>query len=233
MLSEKQIKEIQEHLEKAQNPLFFFDNDADGLASFALLRRYIDRGKGVAIKSFPDLNASYARKLYELKPDYVFVLDKPEVSDGFLEEVRNLNLPLVWIDHHSVPKPENKEIFYYNPYYNDKTSEPVSYLCYKIVNRKEDVWLATVGCVSDSYLPDFYPEFEEKYPEFALKNPKSAFELLYDSRIGKIARILDFGLKDTTTNVVNMLRFLMNEQLYLENDNTEYDFVLNISLLQS
>ena len=77
MLTEKQVKEIREHLEKAQAPIFFFDNDADGLASFLLLRRYINRGKGVAIKSFPDLNESYARKLYELKPDYVFVLDKP------------------------------------------------------------------------------------------------------------------------------------------------------------
>lgn len=32
MLTEKQISEIREHLEKAQNPLFFFDND-DGLCS--------------------------------------------------------------------------------------------------------------------------------------------------------------------------------------------------------
>ena len=31
MLTEKQLKEIREHLEKAQNPVFFFDNDADGL----------------------------------------------------------------------------------------------------------------------------------------------------------------------------------------------------------
>jgi len=45
MLTETQINEIKEHLEKAQNPLFFFDNDNDGLASFLLLRRYIDRGR--------------------------------------------------------------------------------------------------------------------------------------------------------------------------------------------
>ena len=114
MLSEKQIKEIREHLEKAQNPLFFFDNDADGLASFLLLRRYIDRGKGVAIKSFPELNIAYSRKLHELNPDYVFVLDKPAISEEFLKEVHDLNLPLVWIDHHDVPKPKDKEIYYYN-----------------------------------------------------------------------------------------------------------------------
>jgi len=55
MLNEKQINEIRNHLEKAQNPLFFFDNDNDGLTSFLLLQRYIGRGKGVVIRSFPDL----------------------------------------------------------------------------------------------------------------------------------------------------------------------------------
>ena len=59
MLNLSQLKEIKEHLEKAQNPLFFFDNDNDGLCSFLLLRRFIDRGRGIAIKSFPDLNVSY------------------------------------------------------------------------------------------------------------------------------------------------------------------------------
>ena len=49
MLTNKQIEEIKEHLEKAQNPLFFYDNDADGLCSFLLLRRYLGRGKGVGV----------------------------------------------------------------------------------------------------------------------------------------------------------------------------------------
>jgi len=206
MLTEKQIIEIREHLEKAQNPLFFFDNDADGLASFLLLRKHINRGKGVAIKSFPDLNASYARKLYELKPDYVFVLDKPSIAEGFLEEVRSLNLPLVWIDHHNVPKPEDKELFYYNPYYNDKTNEPVSYLCYKITEK--DLWIAMLGCIGDGFFPDFVKEFEEKYPELWGEGIKTAFQALYTTEIGKITRILSFGLKDRTTKVVNMLKFL-------------------------
>ena len=87
MLTLKQIKEIWEHLEKAQNPLFFFDNDNDGLTSFLLLQRYIGRGKGIAIKSFPDLEATYYRRVLELKPDYIFILDKHSVSKEFLEKV--------------------------------------------------------------------------------------------------------------------------------------------------
>lgn len=206
MLTESQINEIKEHLERAQNPLFFFDNDNDGLTSYLLLRRFLERGRGVAIKSFPDLNSSYYRKVIELKPDYIFVLDKPIVSKEFLEKAKRDNIPLVWIDHHQVDKPDLTN--YYNPFFNDKTNEPVSYMCYKITNRKEDIWLALIGCISDCYMPDFYPEFEKKYPELCKKNAKSAFELLYESEIGKIARILDFSLKDTTTHVVEMMKFM-------------------------
>jgi len=206
MLSEKQVKEIKEHLEKAQNPLFFFDNDADGLSSFLLLRRYIDRGKGVAIKSFPDLNESYARKLHELNPDYVFVLDKPDIAEGFLEEVHKLNLPLVWIDHHNVEKPKDKEIYYYNPYHFNKSNEPVSYLCYKIVKR--DLWIGMIGCIGDGFFPDFVSEFKEKYPELWRRDIDTAFEALYTTELGKIIKVLSFALKDRTTKVVAMLKFL-------------------------
>lgn len=209
MLTEEQVDEIREHLEKAQNPLFFFDNDNDGLCSFLLLRRFIDRGRGVAIRSFPDLNVSYYRKVNELKPDYIFILDKPVVSDGFLEKAREDNIPIVWIDHHQTEVKERKGVDYYNPFLNDESNEPVSYLCYKIVGKKDDIWLAIIGCVSDACVPDFYNEFIEKYPELGKKDVKSAFDLLYNSEIGRIARILDFSLKDTTTNVVNMMRFMM------------------------
>ena len=213
MLTKEQIKEIREHLEKAQNPLFFFDNDNDGLCSFLLLQRYLGRGRGVAIKSFPDLSAAYYRKVKELNPDYIFILDKPLVSDEFFEKVRADNIPLVWIDHHQVDSDAGGCKFdwvdYYNPFLNDKTSEPVAYLSYKIANKKEDIWLGAIGCVSDAMIPDFYGEFLEKYPELGKKDPKSAFDIFYDSEIGRIAQVLDFSLKDTTTNVVNMLRFMM------------------------
>ena len=102
MLTNEQISEIREHLEKAQNPVFFFDNDCDGLMAFILLRRFIDRGRGVAIKSFPELDESYTQKIEEFGADYVFILDKPQVSKAFLEAVENMNLPVVWIDHHNI-----------------------------------------------------------------------------------------------------------------------------------
>lgn len=209
MLTTKQVTEIREHLEKAQNPIFFFDNDPDGLCSFLLLQRYIGRGKGISIKSFPELIPEYFRKIKELNADYVFILDKPLVSNGFFEEINKINIPVVWIDHHVAKGVVPGFVNYYNPVLNKKMSEePVTTLCYEITNKKEDLWIAVVGSISDGFIPDFYTDFEKNYPDLSL-NSKDAFEILYKSQIGKISRILSFGLKDRTTNVINMLKFLI------------------------
>jgi len=214
MLNEEQILEIREHLEHAQNPIFYFDNDADGLCSFVLLRRFIGRGKGVAVRSFPDLNASYARKAQELNADYVFVLDKPVLSKEFADEIGLLGLPLVWIDHHDLPieewEKDLKNFFVYNPTRNkESSSEPVTYWSYKISSRKEDIWLAVIGCIADHHLPDFAWEFSERYPDYWGK-VDGPFDAYYGSEIGRIARALNFGLKDSISNVVRMQNFLIS-----------------------
>ena len=47
-------------------------------------------------------------------------------------------------------------------------------------------------------------EFCKNYPELGKKNPKSAFDILFNSEIGKIARIMEFSLKDSVViNSVN------------------------------
>ncbi|MBU1136485.1 MAG: DHH family phosphoesterase [Nanoarchaeota archaeon] len=210
MLSKNQILEIRQYLEKAQNPLFFFDNDADGLCSFLLLARYSGKGKGVAIKSFPDLNKSYTRKLYELNPDYIFILDKPIVSEEFIDEARKLNIPIIWIDHHELSQEISEGVNYYNPLNgNKKSSEPVTYLCWKISEKKDDLWIAMVGCIGDGFFPSFVKDFREKYPEFWKENITFPFQAVYETKIGKVVRILNFALKDRTSNVVKMIKFLL------------------------
>lgn len=210
-LTEKQVQEIKEHLEKAQNPLFLFDNDPDGLCSFLLLQRYAGKGKGVPVKTFPFLDKSYFRKVRELNPDYIFILDKPVVSPDFFEEVEKVNLPIVWIDHHEIDKSTIPSfVKYYNPLFNtSKTNEPVTALCSQINTRKEDRWLGVVGCISDNFVPEFYGEFLKQYPELGVSSNK-AFEIFYKSQIGKIAKLFLFALKDRTTNVINMIRFLIS-----------------------
>jgi single-stranded DNA-specific DHH superfamily exonuclease len=209
MLTNNQIDEIKDHLEKAQNPIFFFDNDPDGLCAFLILQRYIGRGKGVVIKSFPALDENYFRKVHELNADYVFILDKPVVSNGFFERVKEVNIPIVWIDHHDVDKEIPEFVSYYSPVFNNpKSNEPTTFLCYQATKNKDDLWIAVIGSIADGYLPSFYEEFKEKFPEFAIDS-KDPFEILYKSKIGEIAGLLSNGLKDSTTNVVNMLKFLI------------------------
>jgi single-stranded DNA-specific DHH superfamily exonuclease len=209
MLSEKENREIREHLERAQNPLFYFDNDQDGLCSYLLIRRFLERGNGVPVKTSP-LDMSYFRRVNEFEPDYIFILDQPSVSIEFFEALHERNIPLVWIDHHdidldSIPGYVN----YYNPLFNkSKTNEPVADLCYRLVNRKEDLWLLIVGCISDKYTPKEYSRFLEKYPDLGIDSD-SPFEILYNSEIGKIARMIGTGLKDRTSLVMKMIRFLI------------------------
>ncbi|MFH1585347.1 MAG: DHH family phosphoesterase [archaeon] len=209
MLSSKQIKEIREHLEKAQNPIFYFDNDGDGLCSFLLLQRYIGRGKGVAIKSFPELTGDYFRRVNELNADYIFILDKAVVSKEFFEEARKVNIPIVWIDHHLEEKHVPEFISYYNPVKKEhENAQAVTAFCYQVSQKKEDLWLAVVGCISDGFIPEFYPDFIKEYPDLA-KKLNNSLEIYYTTQIGKIVKIFNFALKDRITNVINMLRFLM------------------------
>lgn len=212
MLSKVKLNELKEHLNKAQNPLFFYDNDADGLCSFILFRKFLNRGKGVAVRSYPELNENYAKRAEELNADYVFVLDKPVLSRDFVNAIDKMQLPLVWIDHHSV-QGEDFSTFPNVHKFNsldDGVGEPVTYIAHKVCNRKEDLWVAMMGCIADHFLPDFSKEFAKELPEFWAKNIKRPFDAYYGSEIGKIAQALNFGLKDSITNVVKMQNFLLN-----------------------
>lgn len=210
MLTKKQVNEIRNFLNNSNNPLFLFDNDPDGLCSFLLLQKYVKKGKGFPIKSFPDLNEAYFKKITEFNPDCLFILDKPVISKEFFNRIKEINLPIVWIDHHKIEKKDVPDfVNYYNPLFNrKKTDEPVTALCFQINNDKNLVWLAVVGSISDRFFPDFYSEFKNRYPDLAIDS-EEAFEIFYNSQIGKIARIFSFALKDKTTNVMNMIRFLI------------------------
>jgi single-stranded DNA-specific DHH superfamily exonuclease len=208
MLTTEQITEIREHLENAKNPVFFYDNDPDGFCSFILLQRYIGRGRGIIIKSFPTLEKTYFKRVEELNADYIFVLDKPTIDPEFIALAEKANIPLVHIDHHQVPKTSIK--YYYNTYYVDKKYDPVSYLCYKISGRKEDMWIAAIGCITDSFLPEFLNDFKKNFPELIDCDYKTAADILYKSSFGKMCMIVSFAMKDNTSNVVSMSRFFMN-----------------------
>jgi single-stranded DNA-specific DHH superfamily exonuclease len=208
MLKTEELGKIREFLEQSQNPIFLFDNDVDGLCSFLIFRRALDRGRGVPIKSFPKLTDQYVRKVEEFGSDAVVILDKAEVSEEFIDAVNELGVPIMWIDHHKSESAEalKSKVDFYSSY---PSGEPTTYIAQNIFNRKEDLWLALVGCIGDVYSPSFGKQVEEGYPE--LFNSKlDAFDALHATEIGKLVRMLNFGMMDTTTNVINIVKYMFN-----------------------
>lgn len=212
MLTSAQLQEIREHLDRAQNPVFLYDNDADGFCSYVLLRRLLGRGKGVILRSHPEIDIGYAQKALQLNADYVFVLDKPFLGQEFLDELAHSRIPVVWIDHHAVQHAEYTYDLLYT--YNSsltthgKVAPPVTHTAYLLNGKPEDQWIALVGCLSDRYLPEWAKDFGHAYPSFWGK-AQEAFEAYYSTGIGTIARALSFGLKDSLRNVVYLQNFFI------------------------
>ena len=201
MINEVQIKEIHKHLEESENPLFFFDDDHDGLASFLLLWRSVKKGHGVLIKGPPFVDMSYIKKIHEYKADKLFILDKPVLSQEFVDQV---NIPIIYIDHHKVNK--LKGVHYYNPQFNDvKDNRPAAYWCYKVV--KQDIWIATVGSVGDYHVPDFIEQFKKEHPTL-VPEKLTINELLYNSKLGKLIKIFNFILKCNTSDTMKCIKIL-------------------------
>ena len=205
MIPEEQLTEIKTYLEKAECPLFFFDDDNDGLCSYVLFRQFTGKGYGVPIKAHPALDITLLNKVEEHRPDYIFVLDKPLITQEFIDRV---SVPVIWLDHH--PLVHLNHVLYFNPkkQHPDEVSS-TTYWAYKIVGGK--LWIAVLGAVSDWTIPDYFHEFEKQYPD--LTNGKStAPDLLFNSRFGELCRMFSFLTKGRTGDVKKRIKHILNVQ---------------------
>jgi single-stranded DNA-specific DHH superfamily exonuclease len=194
MIPESKIQEIRTYLEKSENPLFFFDDDADGLCSYLLLQKKYDKGHGIAVKTGPVLDTKYLNKVEEYCPDLVVVLDKSSITQEFIE---NVHVPIVWIDHH--PVMNKKGVHYYNSKkYTKGVAEPTTAICYEVT--KQDLWIAAAGSLADWYIPKFMNEAVKAYPDLIPKT-KEVTDVLFKSEFGKLINKLSFLLKGSTTEV--------------------------------
>jgi len=206
MISEKQLIEIREHLDKATNPLFFFDDDPDGLTSFLLLKRKYKKGGCVPMKTTFATEAFYLPKIAEYKPDKVFLLDKPVVSQEILDHI---DVPVIWIDHHQpLTFPDSPHINYYNP----MTTTPgdntcTSNICYNVV--RQDEWLALIGIISDWQAPSFIKDFTYKD---LLDNKTTAPEIFFESQYGTLVKFFTFLLKGDYEDVKKSIGILETVQ---------------------
>lgn len=222
MIREEELNEIKSYLERAENPLVFFDDDHDGLTSYILLKKNYDKINGVIVKGGMKDEEIYNRKIEEYKPDIIFVLDRAEISQELIDSA---NVPIIWIDHH--PILERKGVKYYNPRIHDKNdSRPVSYWCYQLV--KNNLWIGLVGIIGDYHYPK---ELAENFEYKDLLNGHEKVEdVLHDSKLGILVRLFNFILKGTTTQVRKNISMLLNiESPYdiLEQKNSKGKFLFN------
>ncbi len=224
MITNEQINEIKQYLRNSENPLIFFDDDTDGLSAYLLLRRYMNKGKGVILKTAPILNLENIRKVKENNPDLIIVLDIAIVEQEFIDSV---NVPIIWLDHHPALKREN--VHYYNPRVNDENdARCTTYWCYKITNK--DFWIAMVGIVSDWYLPEFKDRFAEEYPELLDKDVKDVGKAYFDSRLGELIKVFYFLLKGKSNDVnknIAVLNRVENPNEILEQTTSRGKFLFN------
>ena len=196
MIPEAKLKEIYTYLKKAQNPLILFDDDPDGLCSYLIFKKLNGHAHGIIIKSSPVLDVPYLKKVEELSPDVIFVLDKPIISQDFIDGV---HVPLIWLDHH--PVVERKGVHYYNPRLENKDdNSPVAYWTYKVTNDPESMWISTVGSIADWFIPEFFQEFKSRYPNL-IDNQKTPEKIIFESKFGELVKILSLLLKGKTADV--------------------------------
>jgi len=194
---------LREELESVAHPMYFFHDDADGVASFLILYKFVKEGVGVPVKTQPVIDLKFAPKVRDYEPDKLFILDIANVNQDFLDEVR---MPVIWVDHHEPQDRTKVKIF--NPRVkHPKMYIPATYLCWKAV--KDFDWIMIVGCLGDAYLPPEAKQFAKDHPELITEKEASDVGLArYESKIGKLINVFSFIIKGKVEDAKKCVKVL-------------------------
>jgi single-stranded DNA-specific DHH superfamily exonuclease len=224
MISTKKLAKIKQELEDSSNPLFLFDNDPDGFCSATILIKNFQKGTAFPLKSFPDLDSNLIEKIERVSPDKIFILDKPLTDESFFNSMKDRGISIVVIDHHEMDltKSLKDKATFFNSF---PSSEPTSFICQKICNNKNTLWISLIGCVHDVFMPEFIDEFKEDYPEMIGSNLEIS-SLKYSSELGELTLILSLALKSSNQTIQNILELFLNstgpKDILLENEKNSY-----------
>ncbi len=223
MLTPEQIQLLRTELETAKNPMFIYDDDADGLCAYLLLYRQYREGKGIILKTSSTITIQMMRKVEELNPDKIIILDVPLVDQEFIDAAHR---PIFWIDHH--PPVERHNIHYFNPRLkNPDAYVPTTRMAYQVAEDQEDLWIAAAGSLADWYIPDFIDLFIEKYPSLISKKSDLP-TMVFKEPMSKLIKMFFFLLKGSNSEVrksVSILTKIKSPQEIFEQQTSQGKFL--------
>jgi len=205
MLSKTQLKEIKEELDNCSNPVFLYDNDTDGVTSFLLFYKYKKAGHGYRHQKHMTDEIELGN-IKRMNPDKLFILDVPagKITQDFID---GLKIPVIHVEHHLTDN-KLKGVKTFNPTIkNKKDDTPTSTLCYNVV--KQNLWLCAAGTIADWHITKETKEFAKKYPDLLDYKIKDQAKALFETKIGLLAKIIDFILKGPSFEVRKYLYALM------------------------
>lgn len=172
------------------NVIIVFNNDTDGMCSCALIKKVLKRlEKTPYIISQPmPTDKNLLRRIQTTLPDKIIFLDLGiDQQDNLIKIIRRI-CDILIIDHHQVSKNVNsKNIVHYNPRFKNKDIyQSTTYLAYKICSKimdmKNEMWIAAIGIVADYALEDSGDIIEEIAKKYSVdKNlHETVFKKIFD-----------------------------------------------------
>lgn len=197
-------------IRNAKNPIIFFDDDADGIASFLLTQRVLGNTLYAPVKKRENIGEVLAKLADDLGADLTIMLDVAQIDDGFFSQPREI----VWIDHHEPI--ERTDVVHYNPKRDGEDAPPTSVLVYELLGGPE--WIAAVGSVADYHVPPFIENVREQYPQL-VPSFERVEDLIFSSPLGELSRLFEACVKGTVRDArskLDMLRRITSPEELLE-----------------
>ncbi len=205
LIPEERLNELHNELVTSARPVYFFDDDPDGLCSFLICYKTIKEGHGIIVKANPGLSTVLADKAKSYSPDKIFILDKAVIDQDFINELNRI--PTVIVDHHKVL--DLKHVNYFNPRkYDPSKQKPTTHWCYKAARNEDLLWLYAIGCIGDWFIPDNFDEIMKKYPDLVDAEFNDPGDVMFETKLGKLVKIFAFLLKGRTSDVKKAIKIL-------------------------
>lgn len=172
---EEKVIRFLKALKPTDGVVVIFNNDVDGMASCAIVKRYLSSlGIDPYIISQPmPPDRNLLRRVQTGAPNKVILLDMAIDQQPQLVGRMKAFADVLIIDHHIISNNLNSSsVVHYNPRFrNPKVYQSTTYLAYKVISRLADIsdmlWVAATGAVAD---------YELRWSEDVMKEAQKKWE---------------------------------------------------------